>query len=498
MGPLRFLLPLVGLLGLWPASAVAAVTPVPGLSGPADSIVAGPDGALWATLRDDPGRLARITTAGEVTYPAVGGIGGFPADREPSGLAVSSGTLWFLVTGGFAGLTPGGSVTPYVLGSGAPTSLAGGSDGALWMTVDDGAVTRFTPSDQTRFGAGIAPRSITAGPDGALWFVDAASGFLGRLTTTGDLRLQAVGVAPTALAAGPANAIWYAQGSAVRRLGHGLGYPVGTPVNALAAGPDSAIWAAVRGGAVRIELDGATTTFDAGADGLALAAGPDGAMWMTLDREPYLVKIPPSTGPGPAPEPPPPSPSATQPPSPPGPVQGESVGVRVTSGTVNYRIPPSTAYKRLTGTATLPLGVLLDATRGKVVVASQLDGKTQSGTFHGGKFIVRQTRTGMTELALAGPLACSPRETGKRARTAAKKKKKAKKRLLWGKDRGGKFRTRGNGSVATVRGTEWRTQDTCAGTTISVRSGAVSVWPRVGGRSKLVRAGHRLFTPRPR
>ena len=99
----------------------------------------------------------------------------------------------------------------------------------------------------------------------------------------------------------------------------------------------------------------------------------------------------------------------------------------------------------------------------------------------------------MTELALAGPLSC----TASGRATAAQKGKK-KKRSLWGKDSGGKFRTRGNGSVATVRGTEWRTTDTCAGTEIYVREGSVSVWPRRGGRSKLIRAGQRQFTPRPR
>ena len=86
----------------------------------------------------------------------------------------------------------------------------------------------------------------------------------------------------------------------------------------------------------------------------------------------------------------------------------------------------------------------------------------------------------MTELALAGALSCS------RAEGPAVRRKKKKKRSLWGKDSGGGFRTRGNGSVATVRGTEWRTEDTCAGRTSTCAKAAVSVWPRRGGRSKLV------------
>ena len=94
---------LVGLVASWPAAAAAAapqVTPVPGLSSPANSIVAGPDGAMWATLPASPGRVARITPAGAVSYPGVGGFAGFPADRQPSGLAVTAGTLWFLLSRG--------------------------------------------------------------------------------------------------------------------------------------------------------------------------------------------------------------------------------------------------------------------------------------------------------------------------------------------------------------------------------------------------------------
>ena len=100
----------------------------------------------------------------------------------------------------------------------------------------------------------------------------------------------------------------------------------------------------------------------------------------------------------------------------------------------------------------------------------------------------------MTEMALAGALELQRVRAGRRLRQARRRREAP----LWGKDSGGAFRTRGNGSVATVRGTEWRTEDTCAGTTVYVREGAVSVWPRRGGRSKLVRAGQRLFTPRPR
>ena len=86
------------------------------------------------------------------------------------------------------------------------------------------------------------------------------------------------------------------------------------------------------------------------------------------------------------------------------------------SGTVAYRTPDSSDYTRITGTVTLPLGVVLDTEKGKVALAAEVDGKTQTGTFNDGKFAVTQTRSGLTELALAGPLACSPQAKGQRVR----------------------------------------------------------------------------------
>jgi hypothetical protein len=62
---------------------------------------------------------------------------------------------------------------------------------------------------------------------------------------------------------------------------------------------------------------------------------------------------------------------------------------------------------------------------------------------------------------------------------------------LWGKDRGGRYRTIGNSSVATVRGTEWLVMETCAGTVTRVVEGAVSVWDRNLHKRVLLTAGPR-------
>jgi hypothetical protein len=69
-------------------------------------------------------------------------------------------------------------------------------------------------------------------------------------------------------------------------------------------------------------------------------------------------------------------------------------------------------------------------------------------------------------------------------------------RRLWARDRGGRFRTYGNNSVATARGTSWTTEDRCDGTVIRVREGAVAVKNRRTGRTVLVRAGRAHFSRR--
>jgi ferric-dicitrate binding protein FerR (iron transport regulator) len=76
------------------------------------------------------------------------------------------------------------------------------------------------------------------------------------------------------------------------------------------------------------------------------------------------------------------------------------------------------------------------------------------------------------------------------ARTAARRKPA---RRLWGEDKGGRFRTRGRNSVATVRGTRWLTEDTCAGTRTRVLEGAVDVFDPARGITRRVVAGASLL-----
>jgi hypothetical protein len=87
----------------------------------------------------------------------------------------------------------------------------------------------------------------------------------------------------------------------------------------------------------------------------------------------------------------------------------------------------------------------------------------------------------------ATPSGCPTRSRSAVARAA---KAPAKGNTLWAKDKRGRYRTHGRNSVAVVRGTEWTTTETCAGTVTRVIHGAVSVRDKRTGRSVLVKAGH--------
>lgn len=176
---------------------------------------------------------------------------------------------------------------------------------------------------------------------------------------------------------------------------------------------------------------------------------------------------------------------------------GRSVALATASGTVVVRPPGAPATPLATAPVELPTGTRVDTRRGEVVLTSAVDaaGTTQDGRFSGGVFEVRQVARGYTQLVLVGGhwAACGKPASRTTAR-AAKKRKPI--RRLWGKDDNGRFQTRGGGSVATVRGTRWLTEDFCDGTRTTVTQGAVAVRSRRTGKSALVRAGHSRFVAR--
>jgi hypothetical protein len=155
----------------------------------------------------------------------------------------------------------------------------------------------------------------------------------------------------------------------------------------------------------------------------------------------------------------------------------------------------------LTSTTKIPSGATIDALRGTLTLTSAtgVGKKTQTGTFGGAVFKVAQTKggalKGLTTLTLVynafkGAPSLSACTTKHPGRASAARLSKRTLQLLHGKDRHGKFRSKGRYAAATTRGTAWSMADRCDGTLTSVTQGAVTVNDLVRHKNFVVRAGH--------
>jgi hypothetical protein len=166
-----------------------------------------------------------------------------------------------------------------------------------------------------------------------------------------------------------------------------------------------------------------------------------------------------------------------------GPVAGKSVAAKVLSGTVLIKLAGSSKFVAL-DPSVIKNGAEVDARKG-VVEITRSDGGVAK--FYDGIFKLSQSG-GVTTLTLSEKL------TGCRKASAAAKKPKTRK--LWG-DGKGRFRTRGQYSAATIRGTKWLVTDTCTSTITRVTEGAVSITFPVRRNQVILRKG-KSYTARGR
>jgi virginiamycin B lyase len=486
-------------------------------------IAAGPDGNLWFTESADPGRIGRILpTTGAITEFS----SGLTPNSGPSQITSSDDELYFTEAGGggrIGHIKIDGTVEEYTTGltpNASPGGIAEGGDGALWFTegANPGRLGRLWPESEqiTEFTGGVAldfsadasPAGITRGVDGNLWFTESANpARIGRVTVpplaemsmpkslgAGKVDLKAQ-VAPNSqpttysIEWGPTTA--YDDRTAVLSAGNGAGAVGVSTVVELAL--DSSYHA-------RVTATNASGT----------AVSKEKAFFLTVDgdvvREKPAIKPPDATSTVIVPSASPAAGEALAPAGPP--VLGHAVTVRPVSGSVFVKAPGSDHYVPLGIGGNINVGSLVDTRRGRVSLRSARDahGRTQTGTFWGAIFQVRQARHhshGVTDLLLRGgrfagcptpgglaSASTLPRDSGGGRRAI---------RRLWGKDRHGRFRTHGRDSVATVRGTQWVTTDRCDGTLTRVKRGLVSVRDVRRHRSILLGAGHAyLARHRPR
>jgi hypothetical protein len=148
---------------------------------------------------------------------------------------------------------------------------------------------------------------------------------------------------------------------------------------------------------------------------------------------------------------------------------GRTVVVRATDGRVTVKPRGHRRFTLTSRPVAIPTRSLLDTTHGKVKLTSaKPKGGTQSGVFSEGAFVVTQRKSdGLTDLTLSGGdfSACNKASAAGAPASAARKKR----RRLFGRAHG-RFRSRGRSSSATVKGTDWLTEDRCTGTVTQNKS----------------------------
>jgi hypothetical protein len=175
----------------------------------------------------------------------------------------------------------------------------------------------------------------------------------------------------------------------------------------------------------------------------------------------------------------------------PKPQLGKSVMLTLVQGTVNY-VAPGKALTALSGSVIVQNGTKVDATGGvvKVTVVRDKTGALDSVDAWGGAFSANQGiekgGRGLTTFRLRDGVS-APKKGASAA--SARAAKATTKRSLWVNGKGN-FKTRGKRASAIVRGTYWLTQETDAGTKVSVKRGLVAVRDLVKRTTVLVSGGH--------
>jgi virginiamycin B lyase len=512
-------------------AGVVTEFPVPTAGDPTD-IAAGPDGNLWYV---DPtaNLIGRITRDGLITEFT----DGLDAGAEPTAITKGpDGKLWFTEkgTGRIGRISTGGTITEFtsgLSGSGEPADIVTGPDGNLWFTLnaDPGGIGRITPEgDVMEFSDDLTmnarPLGIAAGPDGALWFTEsAAPGRIGRITTQGDITEYSNGLLlitnPWFISAGPDGNMWFTGNNLPGLVARITLPPLVRDVAADEIGTRSA---RLRG---KVRPNSQATNYyfeygpsaDYGKTTETTYAGSsydlDHVFAEVEDLQPatkyhYRVVAENDAGISIGPdrvfltsaleelEPVLPSGEKTkpfqEPEDEPEPQFGKTV-VADSEGSVRYKAPGGD-WRDLEQNAELPVGVALDARRGKVNLRTAgCRGRVQAGVFGGGVFSVSQPRKacGRVDVHLrGGSFARCGRATHRAGSSIASASRSRKVRRLWGRDSGGRFRSHGRHSHATVRGTRWLTVDRCDGTLTRVTNGSVVVRDFKRHRSVVVRAGH--------
>ncbi|MEA2494182.1 MAG: hypothetical protein QOJ29_2093 [Thermoleophilaceae bacterium] len=187
----------------------------------------------------------------------------------------------------------------------------------------------------------------------------------------------------------------------------------------------------------------------------------------------------------------------------PDPIAGLTVNIAPITPPVRVKLPGAKAFVPLTSPTQIRVGAIIDTTRGRVrMTIDNGHGGFDSADFYQGVFKILQTKSKNAFASLqlfGGSFKGCLRAPRVKITTARKNQSPTRSvRHLWGEGTGS-FRTVGRFSSATVRGTNWLTDDKCNGTLTRVKAGKVAVRDFVRKKTIVLRKGKKYFaTAKPR
>ena len=420
----------------------------------------GPDGSLYV-VDGGNNRVEKFTADGAFlsSFGAAGAATG--QFNNPIAAAVGpDGTVYvtdrgnnrvqrFDANGGF--LSQWGTAGP---GDGQFINVAGvatGPDGSVYV-VDAGnarvekflADGTFLQSFTSGAGGFTSPSGIAVGPDGSVYVVD------GNNTTPRVERFDSNGVFQNS---------WGSAGSADGQFQQPNGVAASAAGVYVADGGNNRVEKFTSAGAFIDSLDQAGSGDPGFSSPGGVAISSTGLIYVTQPGAFRVARYGETGG-------------ANLPP----PQTGTSANAQPVNGTVRVKQPGSNQFITLASGQQIPIGSIIDVTKGTIDLTTTAGAdQTQTARFFSGVFKLTQTKTAnpVTELQLFGGnfKKLCPTKSSKKASVSRKRKLV---RQLWGVGKGS-FRTKGKYASASIRGTQWLTQDRCDGTNVRVTEGSVTV-----------------------
>jgi hypothetical protein len=143
------------------------------------------------------------------------------------------------------------------------------------------------------------------------------------------------------------------------------------------------------------------------------------------------------------------------------------------SGSVQIKLPGTRKFAPVESLREVPFGSIVKAQGVATIVSERGDGADETARFWGGTFKALQSPDADSYFVskLRSKLHCAGNKSASKASASGPIARAASGRgRLWGSGHG-RYRSRGRGGAATVRGTTWWTQDRCGGTAFGVTEG---------------------------